>query len=111
MQIISVNGQAELIYNNRDLSEVARKNCGDDFANIIEQLADQSDYNTILAQEKAMTDEESYLASLESTTSCLRDILDTIENFQEDMENTKRLQRGKVETLLESIARMINNEI
>jgi len=111
MQIITVNGQSELIYSNRDLHEVARKNCGDDFADIIEQLADQSDYNTKLAQEKANTDEESYLASLESMTSCMQDVLDMVEGFQDDMKDTKRLQRSKVEDLLHSIARMINNEI
>jgi len=111
VQIISVNGQSELIYSNSDLAEVARKNCGDDFARVIESLANESDYNTKLAEQKAMTDEESYCASLESMTSCLQDILDIVEDFQEDMENTKRLQRGKVETLLDRVARMINNEI
>lgn len=110
-QLIDVDGKPEPLISQSDIIRIAQIKCGYEYALIIEDLVKQSDYNEILAEKKAQTDEQAYCEQVESLECCLRDILEEVEFFQREMDNSKRLQRAKVEELLSSITRMINNEL
>jgi len=110
-QVININGQSEVILSPSDLVNIAENNCGYEYSMMIDQLVRQSEYNQILAEKKAQTDERVYYEQVESLEYCMRDILAEVSSFQRKIDNSSRLQRNKVEELLTSIVRMIENEI
>ena len=111
MGIITVNNENVCILNDNDIIYHIEKNCGYELAEILKDRLVIDDYETKLAREKSMTDEESYCAQLESMGCCFRDILDEVEKQQEYLEESKKIDRRKIYQSLDKIIKMINNEI
>ena len=111
MGMISINNRNECILNDNDIIYHIEKNCGYELAEILKNRLVIDDYETKLAREKSMTDEESCYAQLESMGCCLRDILDEVEKQQEYLEDAKKIDRTKIYQSMDRIIKMINNEI
>lgn len=109
--MISINGRNECILNDNDIIYHIEQNCGYELAAMLKNRLVVDDYETKLAREKSMTDEESYCAQLESMGCCLRDILEEAEKQQEYLENEKKINRTKIYQSMDRIIKMINNEI
>ena len=111
MGVISINGRNECILNDNDIIYHIEQNCGYELAEMLKNRLVVDDYETKLAREKSMTDEESYCAQLESMECCLRDILDEAEKQQEYLEDAKKINRTEIYQSMDRIIKMINNEI
>ena len=81
MGVIRVNNENICILNDNDIIYHIEQNCGYELAEMLKDRLIIDDYETKLAREKSMTDEESYCAQVESMGCCLRDILDEVEKL------------------------------
>lgn len=111
MGMITVNNENVCILNDNDIIYHIEKNCGYELAGILKDRLVIDDYETKLAREKSMTDEESYCAQLESIECCLRDILEEAEKQQEYLKESKKINRDTIFQSMDRIIQMINNEI
>lgn len=104
------NGNTEIISNMNHFIELIDDNLGYDakiyLSNKIENLQHDADYN----QAKINTDIECYEMDLQSNTSCFIEISDTVEQLKE-ITNSKRVNKKKMNDLLEHIDTLINNQI
>lgn len=110
MGVIYVNNESHIIMNDSDIVEIVDQYCGHELSQIIGSKM-VFDEKKLLAEAKARTDEESYLASLESAECCLRDILDIAEKGIEYMEDSKRINKDKIYEMFQGIIKAIGNEI
>ena len=111
MGVIRVNNENVCILNDNDIIYHIEQNCGYELAEMLKDRLVIDDYETKLAREKSMTDEESYCAQVESMGCCLRDILDEVEKQQDYLEESKKIDRSKIYQSMDRIIKMINNEI
>ena len=111
MGMININNKNVCILNDNDIIYQIEKNCGYELAGMMEERLIIDDYETKLAREKSMTDEEAYLSQLESIECCLRDILDEVEKQQEYLKESKKISRDAIFQAMDRIIQMINNEI
>ena len=111
MAVINVNNENVVVLNDNDIVYHIEQNCGYELAGILKDRLVIDDYETKLARERSMTDEESYCAQLESMGCCLRDILDEVEKQQEYLEESKKINRDTIYQSMDRIIQMINNEI
>ena len=111
METVYINGNSHLIMDNKDIPEVIEKYCGYDLARIVEKKMVDIDFQKLLAKEKAKTDEESYLFSLESAECCLRDILEMAEEVATHIEDSKRINKDMIWNKMHEIIKQIGNEI
>jgi rhamnogalacturonyl hydrolase YesR len=111
MDVTYINGENYIIMNDSDIIEIIEKYCGYELSQLVESKIANVNYEKLLVKEKAKTDEESYLASLENIENCLRDIQDVVENMTEHLKESKRINRDKIHERLKEILTLINNEI
>lgn len=111
MGVIYVNDESHIVMNDSDIVEIVDQYCGHELSQIIGNKMVDVDEKKLLAVEKAKTDEESYLASLESAERCLRDILDIAEKGIEYLEDSKRINKDKLYKMFRDIVKAIGNEI
>lgn len=107
MDLITINGKNNFIYDNADIINVVRENLGDELADIIEKKIVAFDFEKAYAEQKAMTDAGAWEAEVENITHCLNDISDNISEFQESIEDKKRVTRNEFEGNLNDILRTI----
>ena len=74
---------------------------------IIEKKMEVVDFEKIYAEQKAMTDAGAWEAEVENITRCLNDISNNISEFQESIEDKKRVTRNEFEGNLNDILRTI----
>lgn len=111
MGVIYVNDESHIIMSDSDIVEIVDQYCGHELSQIVGNKMVDIDEKKLLAVEKAKTDEESYLASLESAECCLRDILDIAEKGIEYMDDSKRINKDKLYEMFQDIVKAIGNEI
>lgn len=111
MGMINVNNKNVCILNDNDIIYHIEQNCGYELAELLKERLVIDDYETKLAREKSMTDEESFCAQLESVGCCLRDILDEVEKQKEYLKESKKINRDTIFQSMDRIIQMINNEI
>lgn len=104
------NGKTELVASTEHFTELVNDNMGSDARNYldskIEKLQHDADYN----QAKINTDLTSYEMDLQSNTSCFIEILDTVTQLK-TITNSKRVNKQKLNELLEHIDTLINIQI
>lgn len=111
MGVIYVNNESHIIMSDSDIVEIVDQYCGHELSQIVGNKMVDIDEKKLLAAEKAKTDEESYLSSLEGAECCLRDILDVAEAGIEYIEESKRINKDKLYEMLHNIVKLIGNEI
>lgn len=111
MGVIYINNDSHIIMSDSDIVEIVDQYCGYELSQIIESKMVDIDEKKLLAEEKAKTDEESYLASLESCECCLRDILDIVETGIGYIEDSKRINKDKLYEMFQNIVKLVGNEI
>lgn len=111
MGVIYINDESHIIMSDSDITSIVEQYCGYELASIVSQKIIDIDEKKLLAAEKAKTDEESYLSSLESAECCLRDILDIAEEVSEYIEDSKRINKEKVWGRIQEIIKLINSEL
>lgn len=111
MGVIYVNDESHIIINDADIVDIIEKYCGRELSQIVESKMVDVDEKKLLAEEKAKTDEESYLASLESVERCLRDILEIAEEVSGYIEDSKRINKDKIWGKMQEIIKQISNEV
>ena len=111
MGVIYVNDESHIIMNDSDIIGIVDQYCGYELSQIIGSKIVDIDEKKLLAVEKAKTDEESYLSSLESAECCLRDILDIVEEMSGYIEDSKRINKDKIWSKMQEIIKLIGNEI
>lgn len=105
------NGQTVLIGSNKDIIETVETHCRYELASLISSKMVVVDKEKLYAQERAMTDADSYLSDLENIQGCLRDVLEIVEGLTDYMEVTKKVNRDTVYKKLKELVRIIECEL
>lgn len=105
------NGQNELVMSPNDLQYIADKYLGYEYAAEIGNLITQATEEEIYVEKRINTDLDSYESELESNRDCFLDISEQVEQFQSYLADAKRIERTKLNTLLNNILISINNQI
>ena len=94
MNNVYVNGRIETIVNDRDIVDIIRECCGDDFASYVEN---RLNCRELTAEEKRQvlenSDYYSYESSLDDWNCCGNDIVEECEKQMEYIENSKRINK------------------
>ena len=110
MNNVYVNGRIETIANDRDIVDIIRECCGDDFANYVEN---RLNCRELTAEEKRQvlenSDYYSYEASLDAWNCCGNDIVEECEKQIEYMEEAKRINKDTLYNAFVDIRKMIQN--
>lgn len=96
MDNVVINGKVETVASDRDIVDIIRDNCGDDFADYVNARLNgyrheytQEEIENVLSQ----TDYYSYEASLDDWTCVGNDITEECEKQIEYIENAKRINK------------------
>lgn len=112
MENIALNsGQTVLIGSNKDIVEAIETYCSYELASLISSKLINIDAEKLYAQERAMTDADSYLSDLENIQGCLRDVLEIAEGLTDYMEVTKKINRNTIYKKLKELVRIIECEL
>lgn len=115
MENITLNsGKTVSIGPDRDIIEVVQEHCSYELANLISSKMadiDSVDKEKLYAQERAMTDADSYLSDLENIQGCLRDVLEIVKGLTDYMEVTKKINRDTIYKKLKELVRIIECEL
>ena len=112
MENIALNsGKTVLIGSNKDIVEAIEEHCSYELASLISSKLVDVDAEKLYAQERAMTDADSYLSDLESKECCLRDVLEIAEGLTDYMEEAKRINKDMIYQKLNEIIKHIGNEL
>lgn len=106
-----LDGKIAYIGSKQDVVNTVAENMGYDFAQILEDKLESVDFIQALAKERAKTDEEAYLSSLESAECALRDVLEIAESLGCYLSESKRINRDKIFQQTLEIKKIVNNEI
>lgn len=108
---VNVNGNETYIGTDRQLYNIIENGCGREVADLVQNICDDNDYETKLAEQKALTEADYYEESLEELTSDLQEILYLIQDYKKYDASHKNLNRKLVDKLLENIEDIVNNNI
>ena len=112
MENIALNsGQTVLIGSNKDIIEAIEAHCSYELASLIASKMVDVDKEKLYAQERAMTDADSYLSDLENIQGCLRDVLEIVEGLTDYMEVVKKVNRDTIYKKLKELVRIIECEL
>ena len=115
MENVIVNGKIETIGSNRDIVDIIRECCGDDFATLIDNRLniplEQNITPELIETCLRRTDFYSYEASLDSWNCVGNDVLDECEKQIEYIEESKRIDKTKLYDSFVEIAKMIRSEL
>lgn len=103
---IQINGQY-YYENSIDLNNLINDTLGSDFVNYISDLKNEADYTL----QSIDTDLNCFEMQVQTLTSALLEVLETTENLTNKVETTKRMNKSKILDTLNSIIKLINNEI
>ena len=105
------NGIIVAMESNEDIVDIVGEHCSYELAHIISNRLVDFDAQKLLVEAKAHTDEESYLASLESCECALRDVLELAEKLSEYISKSKRISKEKIYQDIINITQRIEQEI
>ena len=106
MNNVYVNGRIETIANDRDIVDIIRECCGDDFASYVENRLNCRELTEEeIKQVLENSDYYSYEASLDAWNYCGNDIVEECEKQMEYIENSKRINK---EVLYNSFKTIVN---
>ena len=110
MNNVYVNGRIETIANDRDIVDIIRECCGDDFASYVEN---RLNCRELTEEEKRQvlenSDYYSYEASLDAWNCVGNDIVEECEKQIEYMEEAKRINKDTLYNAFVDIRKMIQN--
>ena len=112
MNNVYVNGRIETIANDRDIVDIIRECCGDDFASYVEN---RLNCRELTEEEKRQvlenSDYYSYEASLDAWNCVGNDIVEECEKQIEYMEEAKRINKDKLYNAFLNIRKIIQNNL
>jgi len=115
MENVIVNGRIEIIGSDRDIIDVIKECCGNDFATLIDNRLntplEQNITPELIETCLQRTDFYSYEASLDNWNCIANDVLDECEKQIKYIEEAKRIDKNKLYDSFREIARMIRNEL
>ena len=112
MNNVYVNGRIETIANDRDIVDIIRECCGDDFASYVEN---RLNCRELTAEEKRQvlenSDYYSYESSLDAWNCVGNDIVEECEKQIEYMEEAKRVNKDRLYNAFLNIRKIIQNNL
>ena len=110
MNNVYVNGRIETIANDRDIVDIIRECCGDDFASYVENRLNCRELTEEeIKQVLENSDYYSFEASLDAWNCAGNDIIEECEKQIEYMEEAKRINKDTLYNAFVDIRKMIQN--
>ena len=110
MNNVYVNGRIETIANDRDVVDIIRECCGDDFARYVENRLNCRELTEEeIKQVLENSDYYSYEASLDAWNCVGNDIVEECEKQIEYMEEAKKINKDRLYNAFVDIRKMIKN--
>lgn len=123
MDNVLVNGKIETIRSDRDIIDIIRESCGNDFANYVEErfCFDLADLNQLYLRlddkecEKlesdvlSHTDYHNYESTLDEWNCAGNDIIEECDKQIDYIKNAKRVDKNKLWESFKEIKRILNN--
>ena len=112
MNNVYVNGRIETIANDRDIVDIIRECCGDDFASYVENRLNCRELTEEeIKQVLENSDYYSYEASLDAWNCVGNDIVEECEKQIEYMEEAKRINKDRLYNAFLNIRKIIQNNL
>lgn len=111
MDIIQVNNNTYMIRNDADLVDAINQECGYELSRLVEQKLDSASYEEQLAEKQFNSDFFAYESQVESLGFCLQDVLQSVEELINYVDDSKKINRTVITDKLRYIKRLINSEI
>ena len=105
------NGQSVIIGSNRDIVEVIGEYCSYELASLVSGKMNDIDAEKLYAEERAATDADNYLRSLESAQRTMNDVWDALEEIRVYIEKSKRINKDTICQKLSETIRQIKREL
>lgn len=105
------NGTIVAIGSNKDIVDIVETYCGHELSQLLLPKLVEVDKDILYAREKAHTDCDAYLSSLESKETALRDILEIAESLINYIEDSKRINKDTINKKVIEFINMIENEL
>ena len=106
------SGEVEYIGGYMDAVDIIRRYVGDDLADYCREQFEAADYETVLAQEKAKTDEIAVMQENEELRNVLEDIQSTLDQLIErEFEQKQRINKQEVFLTLTDVLEMIQRSL
>ena len=110
MNNVYVNGRIETIGSDRDIVDIIRECCGDDFASYVEN---RLNCRELTAEEKRQvlenSDYYSYEASLDAWNFAGNDIIEECDKQIDYMEDAKRINKDRLYSAFLNIKKIVEN--
>ena len=108
---VNINGTDTYIGNDRQLYDIIENGCGRDVADLVQDICNENDYETKLAEQKALTEADYYEEALEEVTADMNEILNLIIEYKKYADSRKTLSRKAIDKLLNDIEYIVNNNL
>lgn len=108
---VNINGTETYIGTDRQLYNIIESGCGRDVADLVQDICNENDYETKLAEQKAITEADYYEEALEEVSANMNEILNLIIEYRKYNESRKTLNRKAIDKLLNDIEYIANNNI
>lgn len=108
---VNVNGTETYIGTDRQLCDIIESGCGREVADLVQNICNENDYETKLAEQKAITEADYYEEALEEVTSDMNEILNLIIEYRKYDKSRKTLNRKVIDKLLNDIEYIVNNNL
>lgn len=105
------NGQSVIIGSNRDIIDVIGEHCSYELASLVSEKMVVIDAEKMYAEERAATDADNYLRSLESAHKTMNDVWDALEEIRTYMDETKRINKYTIYQKLSEAISQIKNDL
>lgn len=107
-QIELPNGSKELITNDNDLIDIADRFVSYEYSKIIENVVNTKSAEQQYAERKINTDLQNYETQLDEYNSCLQDLDEVVDKFEDYLADSKRITRDKITDYVTQIRKLIN---
>lgn len=109
MRLIAIKDTVEVIDSDRDIIDIIRLYCGSDFASFVEYRLNHTEVSDE-QREEILKDSDfySYEASLDEWNCCGNDIIEECESQLQYIEESKRIDRNRIDKSFRNIQRMIH---
>ena len=110
MNNVYINGRIETIANDRDIVDIIRECCGDDFANYVENRLNCKELtNEEIEQVLKNSDYYSFEASLDAWNCAGYDIIEECEKQIDYMNDAKRINKDRLYSAFLNIKKIVEN--
>ena len=106
-----LDGSQHIIFDNKDLINIAYDKLGYEYSNELEQIVNFSTEAEIYAEKRFNSDMDAYEGQIEEYRDCMLEVMEIAEKLLNYTHESKRFEKKKAIKELELIVKKLNTEL